>query len=96
MKKRIAIIGSIIAILIIAFFAAPNMDTTRLSGMISDTETQQDVDEITVFGTKTGKCFHVSGCSCLRSSSIPMTYGEAKAKGLEPCSRCNAAHWVDQ
>lgn len=41
-----------------------------------------------VYRTKTGTKYHMSGCSYLKSK-IETTVSEAKAMGLEPCSRCN-------
>ena len=94
MRKKILLIGCIVAVFLIAVIIAPNIDTSRLSGMINDSKTQEEIDETTVFCTKSGNCYHVSGCSYLRGSSIAITYREAQAKGLEPCSRCNAYRWV--
>lgn len=47
--------------------------------------------EITVYITRTGKKHHRAGCSYLRSSSIPISLKEAKARGYAPCSRCRPA-----
>ena len=41
-----------------------------------------------VYRTNTGKKYHRSGCSYLKSK-IETTVSGAKAMGLEPCSRCN-------
>ena len=43
---------------------------------------------ITVFRTRTGKKYHRGSCSYLRRSSFPLPLKDAKARGLEPCSRC--------
>lgn len=43
---------------------------------------------MTVYITKTGKCYHLSGCDSLRRSCIPITLKEAKAKGYRPCPNC--------
>jgi hypothetical protein len=43
----------------------------------------------TVYVTKTGKKYHTSNCSSLRSSSIPITLSEANQKGYGPCSKCD-------
>ena len=40
-----------------------------------------------VYRTRTGKKYHRSGCSYLKSK-IETTVGEAQAMGLGPCSRC--------
>ena len=61
----------------------------------AEKELQDRIDNTTVFYTKTGSCYHVSGCSYLRSSCYETTYRNAKAMGLEPCSRCNAYYWVN-
>lgn len=43
----------------------------------------------TVYVTKTGGKYHRDGCQYLRKSKIPMSLSEAKAQGLEPCSKCH-------
>lgn len=43
--------------------------------------------ENTVYITKTGECYHIAGCSYLKSS-IPISLEDAKDKGYRPCSRC--------
>ncbi|HEY5556309.1 ComEC/Rec2 family competence protein [Acetobacterium sp.] len=45
---------------------------------------------ITVYTTNTGTKYHVDGCSYLSKSKskIPISLGDAKAKGLTPCSKC--------
>lgn len=52
------------------------------NSIISDN--QSDI----VYRTNTGKKYHRSGCSYLKSK-IPTTVNEAQAMGLGPCSRCN-------
>lgn len=42
---------------------------------------------ITVYRTKTGKCYHKDGCSYLKSK-IPISLNDAQEKNLKPCSRC--------
>ena len=41
-----------------------------------------------VYRTRTGKKYHRSGCSYLKSK-IETTVSEAQSMGLGPCSRCN-------
>lgn len=49
----------------------------------------QTADSIqVVYRTKTGKKYHLSGCTYLKSQ-IETTVTEAQSIGLEPCSRCN-------
>ena len=42
----------------------------------------------TVYGTRTGECYHRDWCSSLRYSRIPMSRGEAESRGLRPCKVC--------
>jgi len=44
---------------------------------------------VTVYVTKSGKKYHVDGCSFLRKSKIPMSLEEAKKEGYTPCEKCN-------
>jgi cytochrome c553 len=41
-----------------------------------------------VYITKSGKKYHAEGCSSLSNSKVAVRLSEAKAKELEPCSRC--------
>jgi hypothetical protein len=43
----------------------------------------------TVYATRTGACYHSTGCSSLRQSQIPMSKPQAEAQGLRACSRCS-------
>lgn len=43
--------------------------------------------ESIVYITKTGECYHIAGCSYLKSS-IPISLEDAISKGYRPCSRC--------
>lgn len=42
-----------------------------------------------VFITKTGKKYHLDGCSGVSRTKIPSTRGQAEQRGLQPCSFCN-------
>jgi len=44
--------------------------------------------DITVYVTKTGKKYHLDGCSSLAKSKIPISLSDAKARGYTPCSVC--------
>lgn len=57
--------------------------------VIPDSAPKQINQDITVYGTRTGKKYHLDGCRSLGKSKIPMTLSDAKAKGLTPCSICN-------
>ena len=53
----------------------------------SSAQTDQDDENITVYGTANGKKYHRAGCRHLSRSQIP--YSLKKAKGLySPCSVC--------
>jgi len=57
----------------------------------SSQPTSQQTDQkkdVTVYITRTGKKYHRAGCSSLRSSSIPISLKDAKAKGYTPCKIC--------
>ena len=43
----------------------------------------------TVYITKSGKKYHSTGCSYLKSSATPIDLQNAVNKGYTPCSRCN-------
>lgn len=43
--------------------------------------------ETIVYITNTGECYHIEGCSYLKSS-IPISLEDAKARGYRACSRC--------
>lgn len=49
---------------------------------------QSSRDNETVIITRTGECYHYSWCRTLRSR-IPITRGEARARGYRPCQICN-------
>lgn len=42
-----------------------------------------------VYITKTGECYHASGCSSLRKSKIETTLQAAVDKGYRECSKCH-------
>ena len=59
-----------------------NEETRRAS------DSKRDERSAGVFVTKTGKKYHLDGCSSLRTSRIPLSTAEAKTKGYTPCARC--------
>ena len=50
---------------------------------------KQTTQSITVYGTRTGKKYHLDGCRSLSKSRIPMNLSDAKASGLTACGVCN-------
>lgn len=53
------------------------------------TQPAQNVNNNTVYITKSGAKYHRSGCRYLKSSCIPITLSEAQSEGYTPCSVCN-------
>lgn len=51
-------------------------------------ERRPEPQQVTVYVTRTGTKYHRAGCSYLKSSSIPMSLENARAR-YGPCSRCN-------
>lgn len=46
-------------------------------------------ENVTVYITRTGKKYHLSGCRYLSKSSIPISLKDAVSRGYTPCSVCN-------
>lgn len=49
--------------------------------------TRTDTNNITVYVTRTGECYHRGSCGYLRRSKIPMNLSDAKRQ-YRACSRC--------
>ena len=78
-------------------FFAVFVTVTMIFGIVfygSDTVNAASGDSI-VYITKTGSCYHNSGCSSLSRSCIETTLQAALNKGLSPCSKCHPASSVD-
>ncbi len=58
------------------------------SEAVSNNEIQVQAMPKNIYRTATGKKYHLDGCPSLKSK-IQITPVDAKAAGLEPCSRCN-------
>lgn len=56
---------------------------------IVEPEPEQPATTETVYITRTGECYHLSWCSSLRRSSIPISLGDAISRGYRPCHICN-------
>ena len=48
---------------------------------------EHEIDEAVYYVTKSGRKYHIDGCSYLKSK-IEITYDDIIAGGYEPCSRC--------
>jgi micrococcal nuclease len=67
---------------------APVTPTVSTEPTISS-KTSTQGEDIIVYVTKTGKKYHLSSCSYLSKSAVPMKLSDAKAQGFAPCSKCN-------
>ena len=54
----------------------------------SESTESQQLEDVTVYVTRTGKKYHLGSCSSLRRSKIPISLAEAKQQ-YDACSRCN-------
>lgn len=66
----------------------PSMSQTENEAVNND-ESKENSEEIKVHITENGKKYHMEGCTYLNKSDISVTLKEAKARGLEPCNKCN-------
>lgn len=73
----------------VASNSSNNAETTTAVEPATETVEDAEPTSIEVHITKTGKKYHSAGCQYLRQSDIVTTLDTAKAKGLEPCSKCN-------
>ena len=62
--------------------------SASVSMQTSESTESQQSEDMTVYVTRTGKKYHLDGCSSLRRSKIPISLAEAKQQ-YAPCSRCN-------
>ena len=67
---------------------APPLVVQIPSDKVQDEPSVSDNQSQVVYRTRTGKKYHRSGCSYLKSK-IETTVSEAQSMGLGPCSRCN-------
>ncbi len=67
---------------------APPVVIQTPSDKVQDEPLVSDNQSQVVYRTRTGKKYHRSGCSYLKSK-IETTVSEAQSMGLGPCSRCN-------
>lgn len=54
----------------------------------SNTVSKRSSKNLTVYITKSGKSYHLEGCSSLSKSKIAISLEDAKKEGYAPCSRC--------
>ena len=67
---------------------APPTVVQKTTESVQNESSASDNQSQVVYRTKTGKKYHRSGCSYLKSK-IETTVSEAQAMGLGPCSGCN-------
>lgn len=51
--------------------------------------------DLTVYITRTGECYHESGCSSLRYSKYPRTLEKAVQSGYRSCNNCDPPELID-
>lgn len=51
--------------------------------------TEEARNDVTVYLTASGNCYHFQGCRCLRNTNMPIKRNEAEARGYRPCGICN-------
>ena len=68
--------------------APPSANYTKPNESTENNSVVNDNQSVVVYRTRTGKKYHRSGCSYLKSI-IETTVSEAQSMGLGPCSRCN-------
>lgn len=77
-KRNLSVITAFLVI--VAMFVTGEVKSNAAgAGASSDT---------TVYVTKTGDCYHSSGCNSLRKSCISITLQEAIDDGYKPCRNC--------
>ena len=64
--------------------STPNSTTSK-----ADIAKEKSNDNVIVYTTKTGECYHKGTCSSLRKSKFETTVREAKADGYRACQNCN-------
>ena len=62
------------------YYRSPSSDNTSPAP-------EPDKNDLIVYVTRTGECYHRGSCGYLRSSKIPMKLSEARRR-YRPCSRC--------
>ena len=69
--------------------STPNsgVSAQRVITSVQKLPTTDETQEVTVYGTRTGKKYHRSGCRYLSRSKIPISLSEAKQR-YGPCSVC--------
>ena len=65
-----------------------NSITETTPAPTADIGNTAETPNVTVYRTKSGKCYHSQGCTYLKSS-IEVNLNDAKRIGLKPCSKCN-------
>lgn len=62
--------------------------STMAPGGPGDLTASRDDDATVVFITASGAKYHKANCGALKGERVAMTVSDAKARGLEPCKRC--------
>lgn len=84
-KKTKIIIISVIILLIVSFFCISAINNTKSNEPKAYSYTESK--NISVYITKTGECYHKSGCTSLRKSKKEITLEKA-TKNYRLCQNC--------
>jgi micrococcal nuclease len=67
--------------------AAPKTDAPTTKPVAKDNPQSDDAKEV-VYITGTGRRYHSAGCVYLKPTGIAISFADAKARGLSPCTTC--------
>lgn len=65
---------------------AKDLDNGQVTNSVAVLESEKQSEHF--YKTKTGKCYHKEGCSCLSKSKIEVNNEEIEKADLKPCSKC--------
>lgn len=71
-----------------------NIDLLKIFNLKSESEffekySAAEMNDVKVYTTTTGMCYHRDTCPCVGRSKFEMSLGEAVSEGYEPCYLCN-------
>ena len=82
------VIGGVIGLISfsgLAVQAKGNSDKQEETSIVT-IETEKKSEKY--YKTKTGKCYHKEGCSCLKNSKVEINEKEIEETNLRPCKKC--------
>ncbi len=84
----LALLASLSLMVVPTGAADHSQQVTIRSTTTADTIARPVAATQTVYITRTGKCYHRDGCSCLKKSKIKTTKTAAVKKGFRACRLC--------